>query len=66
MERGIIAVTGASGIIGNAVLGRLSGQQEEVVGFDRESPKSPPPGCRHIRMDVTSGKSVRGRPRTVA
>lgn len=56
---GIIIVTGSNGRIGDAVMRRLAGQFDQVVGFDRKAPNPPPPGCVHVPVDVTSDKSVR-------
>lgn len=42
-ENGIVIVTGSSGRIGSAVMRRFAGRFGEVVGFDREAPKTQPP-----------------------
>ena len=57
-ESGIALVTGSSGTIGSAVMRRFAGRFDSVVGFDREAPKPPPPGCAHIPVDITSDESV--------
>lgn len=64
-ERGTILVTGASGTIGDALMRRLIGRFESVVGFDRQAPKQLPPGCTYIPVDLTSDESVRGGLRTL-
>ena len=57
-ERSILLVTGSSGRIGSAVMQRLRGRFSDVVGFDRQAPAPPPPGCVAIPVDVTSDESV--------
>ncbi len=57
-ENGIVLVTGSSGRIGSAVMRRFAGRFGEVVGFDREAPKSVPPGCIYIPVEITSDESV--------
>lgn len=54
----IVLVTGASGRIGTAVMRRLRQRFDNVVGFDREAPTAPQPGCEFIPVDVTSDASV--------
>ncbi len=58
-ESGIVLVTGSNGSIGNSVMRRFMGHFADVVGFDREAPQPPPPGCVYIPVDVTSDESVR-------
>ncbi len=58
IESGTLLVTGSSGSIGRAVMRRMTGRFESVVGFDRVAPNPPPPGCKYIPVDVTSDKSV--------
>jgi len=58
-ENGIVVVTGSSGRIGSAVMRRFAGRFGEVVGFDREAPKTQPPGCTYIPVEITSDESVR-------
>ena len=58
-ESGIIIVTGSNGLIGDAVMRRLAGRFENIVGFDRKAPKPPPPGCVYVPVDITSDESVR-------
>ena len=58
-HNGIILVTGASGSIGSVVMRRMAGRFEGIVGFDREAPKLPSPGCLYVPVDVTSDESVR-------
>lgn len=58
-ERGLVLVTGSSGSIGRAVMQRFASQFDEVVGFDRQAPAPPPPGCTAIPVDLTSDESVR-------
>jgi len=38
---------------------RFSGRYADVVGFDRKSPKSPPPGCVYVPVEITSDESMR-------
>lgn len=58
-ENGMVLVTGSSGRIGSAVMRRFAGRFSEVVGFDREAPKDPPPGCTYIPLEITSDESMR-------
>ena len=55
----IIIVTGATGRIGEAVMRRHVGHFADVVGFDREAPDPPPPGCVFVPVEMTSDESVR-------
>jgi nucleoside-diphosphate-sugar epimerase/uncharacterized membrane protein len=64
-DRGIIIVTGSNGRIGDAVMRRFAGRFEHVVGFDRKAPGSPPPGCVHVPVEITSEESVREGLRTI-
>lgn len=56
---GTIIVTGANGRIGDAVMRRFAGRIGDVVGFDRQAPTPPPPGCVYIPVEITSDDSVR-------
>jgi nucleoside-diphosphate-sugar epimerase len=58
-ESGIVIVSGSSGRIGSEVMRRFAGRFGDVVGFDREAPKTPPPGCVYIPIEITSDESVR-------
>ena len=58
-ERGLVLVTGSSGAIGTAVMKRLAGHFDSVVGFDRKAPTPPLPGCVYIPIEITSDESVR-------
>jgi len=58
-ESGTVLVTGASGTIGRALMRRLVGRFEHVVGFDRHAPEPAPPDCTHITVEITSDESVR-------
>ena len=58
-DKGIIIVTGSNGLIGDAVMRRLAGRFEDIVGFDRKAPKPPPPGCVYVPVEITSDESVR-------
>ena len=57
-ERGIVLVTGSNGTIGSAVMRRFAGRFADVVGFDLQAPKTPPPGCVYLPVDITSDESV--------
>ncbi len=59
LGKSIILVTGSNGRIGTAVMQRLTGRYSDVVGLDRKSPSSPPPGCTSIPVDVTSDESLK-------
>jgi nucleoside-diphosphate-sugar epimerase len=58
-ESGTVLVTGSNGTIGAALMRRLTGRFESVVGFDRKAPSPPPTGCTYISVDVTSDESMR-------
>jgi NAD(P)-dependent dehydrogenase (short-subunit alcohol dehydrogenase family) len=58
-DRRIIIVTGSNGRIGDAVMRRFAGRFDQVVGFDREAPGPPPPGCVAVPVEITSDESVR-------
>ena len=58
-EGGLVLVTGSNGLIGRAVMHRFGRQFDEVVGFDRQAPTPPPPGCTAVPVDLTSDESVR-------
>jgi len=62
---GIILVTGSNGRIGDAVMRRVAGRFETVVGFDRKAPRPAPAGCVYVTADVTSDESVRDGLRTI-
>jgi len=57
-ESGTIIVTGSNGRIGDAVMLRFAGRFDDVVGFDRQAPDPPPPGCTAVAVDITSDESV--------
>jgi nucleoside-diphosphate-sugar epimerase len=54
----IIVVTGSNGRIGDAVMRRFAGRFDSVVGFDRQAPTPPPPGCVFVPVEITSDESV--------
>ena len=58
-EKGLVLITGSSGSIGSAVMRRFAERFAEVVGFDREAPAPPPPGCTAVPVDIASDDSVR-------
>ena len=64
-DQGIVIVSGSNGRIGEAVMRRLVGRFEGVIGFDRKAPKIPAPGCVYIPVDMTSDSSVRDGLRTI-
>ena len=55
----IVLVTGSNGRIGTAVMERLRGRFDNIVGFDRKAATLPPPDCVAIPVDVASDESVR-------
>jgi nucleoside-diphosphate-sugar epimerase len=57
-ESGTVIVTGSNGTIGDAVMRRFAGRFESIVGFDRKSPKPPPPDCVYMPVEITSDESV--------
>lgn len=65
-KKDLVIITGSSGFIGYAMMERLSKEGYEVVGFDREAPSPPPPGCTAVPVDVTSDESVRGGLRVIS
>ena len=56
--RGVVAVTGSSGLIGAALATRLDRDYDEV-GFDRPGEPHPPAHIDCIDLDVSSDDSVR-------
>jgi len=58
-EKNIVLVTGSNGRIGSAVVRRLTGRFSDVVGFDRQAPAPPPPGCVAIPVDIASDDGLR-------
>jgi len=64
-SKGIIIVTGSNGRIGDAVMRRLAGRFDMVVGFDRKAATPPPPDCVYIPVEITSDDSVRDGLRTI-
>ena len=60
----IVIVTGSSGLLGSAVVRRLS-EKVQVVGFDREGYPHPPPQAECVCVDVTSEESVQAGMRRV-
>ena len=62
---GIALVTGSSGTIGSAVMQRVAGRFDSIVGFDHEAPKPPPPDCAHVAVEFTSDESVEEGLRTL-
>jgi nucleoside-diphosphate-sugar epimerase len=52
-----IIVTGSSGLIGSAVIERLS-SRFKVVGFDKVGPPHPPVQAECVSVDLTSDQSV--------
>ncbi len=55
----IVLITGSNGRIGSAIMEQLSKRFDNVVGFDRNAPAPPPPGCTHIPVDIISDDSMR-------
>lgn len=54
---GVIVVTGSSGFIGRALVGRLA-PRFSVVGFDRDGWPHPPREAECVCVDLTSNESV--------
>jgi len=54
-RRDIVVVTGASGLIGSAVVRALVARFQ-VIGFDRLGDSNPPPEAECVCVDVTSDK----------
>ena len=57
-NRGVILITGSSGLIGSATCDRF-GDTFRVIGFDREGPPQPPPSAECVCVDLSSDDSVR-------
>jgi nucleoside-diphosphate-sugar epimerase len=53
----VVMVTGASGLIGSAVIKRLS-ENYRMIGFDKGTDSLPPVASEMIYMDITSEKSI--------
>jgi nucleoside-diphosphate-sugar epimerase len=57
-RRGVILVTGSSGLIGTSLIFRLT-EQFSVIGFDRQAAvPHPPPNVDGVSVDLTSEESV--------
>lgn len=56
-ERPVVIVTGSSGFIGAAIVGRLA-RAFRIVGFDTEGPPHPPPEAECVCVDISSDESV--------
>ena len=56
-RRDVVVVTGASGLIGSAVVRALVARLQ-VIGFDRAGDSKPPPEAECVCVDVTSDESV--------
>ncbi len=57
-NRGIVLVTGSSGLIGSAVVARFAGQFP-VVGMDTQRPRQLHPLADFVEVDLSSDESVR-------
>ncbi|GAB4577355.1 MAG: hypothetical protein Fur0022_00860 [Anaerolineales bacterium] len=57
-QKGVVLVTGSSGLIGSAVIRHLAGDYQ-MVGFDLEGDPYPPPEAECVCVDVTSEESIR-------
>jgi nucleoside-diphosphate-sugar epimerase len=57
-RKDVVIVTGSSGFIGRALVGKLAGRHA-VVGLDRGEPPRLPAGASFERVDLTSDASVR-------
>src|SRR6266511_6385343 len=53
-----IIVTGSTGFIGEALIGRLA-ESYNVIGLDLAAPKALPPSATFEKIDLTSDRSVR-------
>ena len=56
---GLILITGSNGRIGSALMKRLTGKYDQVIGFDLKAPAPPPPDCVRIAVDISSDESVK-------
>ena len=56
-KKGVILVTGSSGLIGFPLTERLA-EEFTVIGFDRQGPPHPPPCAECVHVDLTSEKSI--------
>ena len=57
-EPGVVLVTGASGFIAAAVIGRLA-ERYTIVGLDRAGPPDPPAPAEAVDFDLSSDEAVR-------
>jgi nucleoside-diphosphate-sugar epimerase len=57
MTRPLVLVTGSAGYLGTAVVQALAAEHH-VIGLDKMSPLSPPPGSDFIECDLTEDGSV--------
>ena len=62
-DQGVVLVTGASGFIGSAVIGRLAGKYT-IVGLDRPGSPAPDPAVA-VDFDLGSDEAVRASLKTV-
>ena len=56
-DKPLVLITGASGFIGRALIGRLSGKYR-LVGLDRAGPPDPPPPADAVDFDLGSDEKV--------
>jgi nucleoside-diphosphate-sugar epimerase len=56
-DKGVIVVSGSSGLIGTAVINRLAGSYQ-MIGLDNAGYPFPPITAECVCMDITSDKSV--------
>jgi UDP-glucose 4-epimerase len=57
MSKEIIVITGSSGLIGSALIQRLS-EKYTVVGLDRKSPPYPSKQAENVNFDITDEESI--------
>ena len=57
-QQDVVLITGSSGFIGSAVIGKLAGRYR-LAGFDRAASRMPPAAAECVCIDLTSEKAVK-------
>ncbi|MGH8185747.1 MAG: NAD-dependent epimerase/dehydratase family protein, partial [Steroidobacteraceae bacterium] len=57
-QQDVVIITGSSGFIGSALIGKLAGRYA-LVGFDRAASRMPPPAAECVCIDLTSESAIR-------
>lgn len=57
-QQDVVLITGSSGFIGSALIGKLAGRYR-LVGLDRAVSRQPPPAAECVCIDLTSTKALK-------